>query len=123
MRFQRRSRPELLSACALSDKRLLRTSRCAGGLQAARSLAMPPGFLEEDCGLSVSGRMTARSIQAVLFSIFVVSGALCFGIGLFIVWVAGQGTLHRVWISSMMVAAFSLLSMSAVRIRSDTVDG
>ena len=84
---------------------------------------MAPGIREDHHVLGVSSRMTPRSIQSTLFSTFLVSGALCFGIGLFFVWVAGESVLYQVWTSSMLVAAFSLLIMCAVRIRSDTKDG
>ena len=73
--------------------------------------------------LSVSSRVTPRSLQSILSSTFPVFGVLCCGIGLFLFWIVGQGVLHRVWLSSMIVAAFSLLIMSAVRIRSDTLTG
>ena len=73
--------------------------------------------------LGVFGRMNARFIQSVFFSLFLGSGAFVFAIGLFFVWVVEKDALMRVWLSSMIVAAFSLLIMSAVRIRSDTKDG
>lgn len=67
--------------------------------------------------------MTARSTQSVLFSVFVVFGALFFGIGLFLAWLDEELALLRIPLSSMIVAALSMLILSRVRRRPDTKDG
>ena len=69
--------------------------------------------------------ISSQALQRVLFRVFVVAEGIVFGLALYWIWapsVPERDLPEKVHTSAMFVGAACLLTMSAVRIKSDTSD-